>query len=148
MDGILHTYNTRKGYFSFGSKYWSLKFGKAREIKVSNPSETLHYEHLFLEVRRCVLKMCHVLEPWMKYDALRKVKWGQGLWVVQRTCVCMKWQDSELCHPEWRGLWSCEHFYSLWHSIINWAVYTPSQFHFGFTICSWHKTTLMTVTPD
>jgi len=49
--------------------------------------------------------MCHVLEPWMKYAALCKVIWGWELWVVQRTCVCMKWQDSEVCHPEWRGLW-------------------------------------------
>jgi hypothetical protein len=77
----------------------SLKFGKAREIKVSNSSETLYYEHLFLEVRRCVLKMCHVLEHWMKYATLCKVKWGRGLSKGRVCTKCYAIQSGGVCDP-------------------------------------------------
>ena len=107
MDGVLHKYNICKEYFSFDSNYWSLKFGKAREIKVSNSSETLYYEHLFLEVRRCVLKMCHVLEHWMKYATLCKVKWGQGLSKGRVCTKCYAIQSGGVCDPacEWFLTW-------------------------------------------
>jgi len=90
--------------------------------------------------------MCHVLEAWMKYDALCTVIWGWGL----SKGYVSAWSDriQRYAIQSWGVCDSCEDFYSLWHSIIHCAVHTHSQFHFGFTIRSWHEATLMTAIPN
>jgi hypothetical protein len=125
-----------KEYFSSDSNYWNLKFGKAEKIKISKPSKALYHEHLFLEVRRCVLKMCRtggLDEVWCIAHS------NTGLRVVQRICICMKWQDSEVCHPERRGLWF------LWRLLFNATFYYslccthtfPVSFLIHYTLMAW-----------